>query len=343
MMACQDQQTSQEEAVIRTIGYHREGVNSHELLYVIRFDSHRLATMQALFTVVSLSMTSRVKSSIFDKLPNELMMQILGELDIQSYLSFRQANRLARNIASTLTVYRTVATYAPTCLLAMLRTGIAPWFTFSDIYRAMLLRCCEICQRPADYIYLPTATKACGHCIDCNNTQFKTVALDSFAKTSNWSKEKLRQNIPVLKCLPGDYRLYGGGSIHQGRRLNLININRANEATKEAVQVNSYEIRGFSGVGSLMASAPLPFFNVVTREVESFACKGCALDYMATLRRNRDFDHEASQRFRQLFTQATLLTHFRECTKAKELWTASQGGTVSIRGLLKDALHIYGI
>ncbi|KAH8903841.1 hypothetical protein BR93DRAFT_985876 [Coniochaeta sp. PMI_546] len=266
------------------------------------------------------------------KLPNEITSVIVNDLDVETYLNFRKVNRRAREIVANTLEFHRIVRHAPTCLLAMIRTGVARSHTFASLYHAMLLRDCEVCHNLAAYVYLPTLTKACDKCLSLES-RFLTVTLASFAKGACWSTARLRRHVPVVKTIPGNYRNWDDV---RTRSVDMV----CYEEARKIIMDDTRPIKPGYGDQSggmfirRMVTAPLPFFNKETQQVEPLlTCKGCAIKWEEAFTGVHTQDSYQSRLWRYTgdHSKEGLLEHFGHCASARRLWALSNGGTISTK------------
>ncbi|KAJ9150937.1 hypothetical protein NKR19_g5146 [Coniochaeta hoffmannii] len=320
---------SKEDAIIRVIGFRRQNHDKQ----IIQFDANFLSKWKTSMLLSGDTITGPVSGlGAMQDVPTEIINSILTELDIESCLNFRQVCRVARNIATNTLEYSRVATHAPTCLRAMFRTGLARSHSFADLYDALLLRHCEVCHKPAAYVYLPTLTKACDKCISVDR-RFLTVTLASFAKEAGWTTARLRKRLTVVKTVPGDYRGWG---IVRSRSVDMICFAEGLRVVNDATKVIRPRF-GDQTAGMFirrMVTAPLPIFDKESQGVwPILTCKGCTWEHMDLfhgLFTQQDY-HELLWRYLPDHSGEGLLEHFEQCTRAKMIWAASNDGTASVR------------
>jgi len=319
-------------AVARVVGFQRENHKEH----IIRFDHQALVKWQSSVTETFTS-TPIAGLGAMDRLPNELITSIFNELDIETVVNFCYVNRIARQLVIATLEFRRIATHAPTCLLAVLQTGVSRYFTFPDLYHAMLLRHCDVCQGLASYVYLPTLTKACDNCLTMKN-RFITVTLASFARQAKHTTARLRRQVPVVKSLPGNYRDCG---TVRTRRFDMMSYTEAMKFVKEnttsVAAVAPAKCFGYERDGQFtrrMVTAPLPFFNEQTQAVEPIlSCKGCAIDHDLKFKTQIMTDlmfQSRLWRYTPDLSTSQLAEHCKHCSMARTIWAASKNGTVSI-------------
>jgi hypothetical protein len=262
------------------------------------------------------------------KVPAELVIAILLELDISSLLRFRHVNRPAREFVSTLLEYLAVVEVAAPLLLSTVRSGISDYLTIASLYRALRSTRCYVCGEVGHLIYLLTAERCCWHCIQNKRAIFRTVTLASFCRTTKRSKKKIQQAVPLLRSLKPEY--------HQA--VALINFDAATRALGTDPNVDLG--RGFQHfnegtLGTVLATTHLPFYDPATRQAyKALRCKGCAVKYETkrSVPKDDEFWYWHKMAHRDYF-RSEFLAHFRQCPKAEELWDASKGGTVSIASI----------
>lgn len=143
-------------------------------------------------------------AGLFDNLPEEIWMEIIERLDMQTLFRLRHVNRRTRKMVDSVKEYKRVAAHGLDMYCALLRTRVAPTITLSSFYRILCTNECSICQDSAEFVSLVTWSRLCFYCI--NNAEAARVV-------SHWSlifdlvkKESGRQSDVVpLKVLPGVY------------------------------------------------------------------------------------------------------------------------------------------
>ena len=314
-MACLHQ--PQKTEIVRVIGYERPSLGRNTISFT-QTDLNKMTTFNRASPELPVASLGTMH-----QLPKELLSGILGKLDMKSVLSFRNVNRRARSAVCSLLEFSVVTTHARTCFLAIGRVGLAQWFTFNDIYWAMLRPKCDNCHRPGRCLYLLTGVKACEYCIT-TDAQFNTLDLEGFEyltlkKIPSWSATRLRGRIAVASSLPDD---------HGRPRLDLINLPEAHRNVFGDVGWRWYCDRNHL----CRVTVPLPFFYIDNQKAYTkLACLGCLCE-SKWLRRGRQNFEQAAVDYAGDYTPPTLLAHFEACVMAKVLWAASREGTLVIEG-----------
>ncbi|RMJ03665.1 hypothetical protein CDV36_014806, partial [Fusarium kuroshium] len=119
--------------VLRVCSYHRSDFAS-DLVYTRPRKIQVIAPLlQTHFTEPSPSKHGPpFRLGVLDVFTPELLVNILLQLDIVSYLRFRHVNRYARVIATHLPEYKLVSKHGLEGLAAILRTGLGEYFTIKD-------------------------------------------------------------------------------------------------------------------------------------------------------------------------------------------------------------------
>jgi hypothetical protein len=319
-----DTMETKDDAIVWVIGFQRENHKKQ----IIQFDD-KLLSYWKVSMLSATAITGPVSGlGALQGMPNEILNAIVAELDIRSYLSFRNVSRITRNFTSSNLEFRRVVTHAPTCLMAMVRTRVAGSYTFADLYYAMLIRRCEECGGLAEYVYLPTLTKACDECLSTKR-RFLTVTLASFAKGAGCTAATLRKRLNVVKTVPADYRGWG---IVRTRPVDMIcyaeGLHIVNDASKD-IKPKFGDQNGGLFIRR-MVTAPFPFFNKETREVEPIlTCNGCGCQHRHIFLGIRTQQEYNKYLWKHLpgHTKEGLLLHLEGCAPAQRLWCLSHNGT----------------
>jgi hypothetical protein len=274
--------------------------------------------------------TALAPIGILECLPTELLRIVCLELDIRSYFNFRQTNRRAREIASSLYEYHNLVKHGLESLRAVLRTGIHPYVTISDLYRALCTRRCDVCCGEfGGFLFLPSVTRCCFNCIEASN-HLRVISVAALAKRAGIPRRKLHSLSPILRTLPGTYSMEQRS---RKSRSTLVSHQRAFGAlcrlglsTEAAASVLS-DI-GETHIGRFMASTPLPLFDPITTEIEhGICCKGCQI---AVEEEVDDGSMDLYRRRDRVYSKEGYLNHFPKCPQSISLWNSSKEGTMSV-------------
>ncbi|KAF1982724.1 hypothetical protein K402DRAFT_397255 [Aulographum hederae CBS 113979] len=99
-----------------------------------------------------------------DKLPVELLTEILLDIDLAALYAFRSQNRLALSVVDQIPEYKTIITAAPVVLRTALGTKCTT-MTCRELYTALCSTKCSECNENAGFIYLPLCKRTCFFCL----------------------------------------------------------------------------------------------------------------------------------------------------------------------------------
>ncbi|KAI6758467.1 hypothetical protein HG530_010707 [Fusarium avenaceum] len=157
------------EAIIRACTYHR-----HEFdRLLVQIPKTKL---QAPFLQTSFKPSSPSGLGILGRLPDELVLMILRELDIVSYLRFRGVNSRARSIATNSKDYKTVVKYGMRGLKALLKVRLGHVFTITGLQQVVVSHECEFCGKFATFLYLITCQRCCFTCLQISS-ELRTIPI----------------------------------------------------------------------------------------------------------------------------------------------------------------------
>jgi hypothetical protein len=160
------------------------------------------------------------KLGSLDKLPTELIVEVLKLVSIKDVVHFRQVNRKARRSVQTMLSYERVSLYGLQCVRTMLSTDIAQHYTFEDLYDVLCTPRCVACGKSGDFVYLPTLKRACLNCllrsqyggglpfqrVSSARKAFFTVDKERFLDCADLNKkrrEQLEKSLKYVHVTPG--------------------------------------------------------------------------------------------------------------------------------------------
>ena len=138
-----------------------------------------------------------------DKLPLEILHEILSQLDLYSLTSFRDVNRRASESTESMLQYQIVSEFAPKALQGILIIGTARWITCQDLFNKLCTASCEICGDFGGYLYLLTCKRVCFVCFS-EGERCLPLRLNQAARKFGLNRVTLRK-LPQMCCLPGTY------------------------------------------------------------------------------------------------------------------------------------------
>ncbi|KAI0852378.1 hypothetical protein F5Y00DRAFT_273802 [Daldinia vernicosa] len=263
-----------------------------------------------------------------DRLPPELILMIIRNLDIHSHFQLRQVNRRARILSTTSQEYRLVAKHGIDALQSLLSTGLAHHFTIADIYSVLINPRCMYCGCLGGFLFLLTATRCCFFCI-LSSSKLRLITTSTLARLSQISQSELElilNPIPGLRPVPGFYKL-GEKQIRLPKNLFTEEQSIARLTSLGAVPKDfAYILVGHYDTlnDRLKASTVFPWYDPDTAQVEyGVGCKGCQDPFIALY---IAFGGPG----REFFSRTGFLTHFKTCAKAQKLWAEKKQGMKSV-------------
>lgn len=167
---------------------------------------------------VHVQTTASFDGGQLDKLPVELVVEVLSQLDLKSLLKMRSVSHYVQQVVDcSIIPYIKVIKHAPNALAAMHRTGMAAHFTLRDLAGAMYSEKCVHCGDFGPALHLLTCERVCFPCIMAFP---KLLPLSKRAARNKYGFDnKTVQALPSLRSIPGRYSVTK--NVYK-RRLNLV-------------------------------------------------------------------------------------------------------------------------
>lgn len=259
-----------------------------------------------------------------DRLPLELLNDVMLRLDIHSLFNFRQTNLRSRQTVDSLKQYQVVVLHGLNLLCALLRTRLATSVSLFDFYYALCTKACALCDEFGGFISLLTWNRCCFKCLQgALETQVQTLA--AVQRQFHLTKAELDQ-LRSFKTLPGIYSMEESAyksritvvSVHQA----ILVSGQQPHALAQAQPADAGRNRKFN----FMGACALPHYDRRTGRVEhGMSCAGCqlALEKGIIGSRGEQWAFEARDK---VYAQDGFAEHFRWCEQAQLLWTSSGEG-----------------
>ncbi|KAK4200953.1 hypothetical protein QBC40DRAFT_325579 [Triangularia verruculosa] len=270
--------------------------------------------------------TNREYTSIGDltKVPNEIMVQIIVDLDIRTLWSFALVNRHARELVISLPGYKLVVKKFPEILMALFRTkvGILKSVTLADVISILQPHETPYCQggdchQIGSFVFLPTLQRCCWRCLQ-HSDNFHVYTEGLYFRWRPWKSGPGAD----IQTLPGKY----GDSQHVFRARRFL-VHRdshpydtydyamsANRAKREYPYMCAIRVGLVDPKSSLRNAKILP----------GVCCAGCHEMPIPD-----DLDGKAKEELydckRQVYLEfgslgCYYLDHFKWCAAAQNLW-----------------------
>lgn len=309
----------QTDAIVRATAYHRKDYCRS----VIWFSPREHVGIR-LSIATPFGRTTNTGLGSLDRLPLELLHDVLLRLDMHSLFNFRQINLRSRQTVDYLKQYQVVVSHGLNLLCALLRTRLAIRVSLFDFYYALCTKACTLCGEFGGFISLLTWNRCCFKCLQgALETQVQTLA--AVRKQFHLTKAELDQ-LRSFKTLPGIYSMEE--SVHKSR-ITVVSVHQAilvsgqqPHALAQAQPASSRRNKKFN----FMGSCALPYYDRRTGRVEhGMSCAGCqlALEKDIIGSRGEKWAFEARDK---VYAQDGFLEHFRWCEQAQLLWRSSGEG-----------------
>ncbi|KAM7209810.1 hypothetical protein V8F06_014808 [Rhypophila decipiens] len=142
-----------------------------------------------------------------NRLPLELINQVLGRLDIPTLTTFRRVNQRAMHLVDSLPSYRRIWTTCPDILRAAVSLN-ANSFSCDTIFKTLIREKCEFCgEFFGGYLSLITCTSICHVChwgLEHSPVKPSTAIRHFQELKMDYLVEKLK-TLPQVHSLPGYY------------------------------------------------------------------------------------------------------------------------------------------
>ncbi|RSL94789.1 hypothetical protein CDV31_014153 [Fusarium ambrosium] len=323
-------------AILDACSYHRTDYD----ICLIRTRPHKLeAIAPYLQTCFDTEPSSEL--GFLDRFTPEVLIQIILQFDIESYLRFRQVNRRARAIATRLREYELVSTHGLEGLTAMMRTRMAANFTVSDLYKALVTFRCKLCPRFGGYLHLFDCGRYCFACVNYAPELRVTshTLTDELCQTLIIPKLEPGMKLgPVLHTVPGIFALQSPQNATASYFLprEILSLSQIVSAiaslgvSREAIDLAVEKQRKDSWSYRFAAATAYPWYNVEKAEVDrGVNCKAVHLHleknswYGSRLAGGRNLAMIKTPEFqhrRLIFSRDEFLEHFKTCSFAQKLW-----------------------
>ncbi|KAL7799809.1 hypothetical protein V8C37DRAFT_365537 [Trichoderma ceciliae] len=318
-------QREQDDAIIRTTGYHRRDYGL-SAVYVSPSDH---TTVQS--SILTACIVSKTNLGAFDQLPVELLFQTLRHMDMQSLFNLRQVNLRARQAIDTLKEYKAVVSLGLTAYCALLRMKLASHVTLLDFYRVLCSKNCAFCGKFGGFVFLPAWIRCCFECIQ-EDPETRMVTVAEVRRLFRLSRAELSQQRS-FQTLPGIYTtgLYAMEKSYQRNRVKLVPYFPAMKEFGDRLETGVARPQHqpfWDPIHNFMASCELPYYDPRTQVVEhGISCAGCertataqAVGQAAPTATDDRLDFRP---WDKVFSRENFLKHFKICAQARMLWEAS--------------------
>ncbi|PYH40068.1 F-box protein [Aspergillus saccharolyticus JOP 1030-1] len=304
--------------VVRIASYHRRDFD----LAVVRTNPSDHDQIRSSLLSPNHATTSTLGQ--LDILPTELAHEICLYLDIRSLFRFRQVNRRAQQIVSSIRLYRAVINHALEAFCIILRTNIAPWFTLSDLFKVLCTKYCQFCGDFGGFIFLPSFARCCFTCIREENLP-RVLPLSVLKQRLKPRSGRLLGFIPTVRTLPG---IYSMDETPRKRRTKVVLRDSVNTLYLSDYSENTRVKRSQStSLLPYMVTTSLPYFDPKSGAVQrGISCSGCQVALEKDLYTSGVKPAACALRDK-VYSHDDFRNHFQNCHEARKLWELSGQGT----------------
>lgn len=313
-------QREQDDAIIRTAGYHRRDYG----LSVVHVSHSDHSTVQS--SILTSCIVSGMGLGAFDQLPVELLLQALRHMDMQALFNLRRANLRARQVVDSLKEYKAVVSYGLTAYCALLRMKLAARVTLLDFYRVLCSQNCAFCGKFGGFVFLPTWIRCCFECIE-EDPETRMVTVAEVRRLFRLTRAEVGRQRS-FQTLPGIYTtgLYSMEKIYHRGRVKLVPYFPAMKEFGDRLETGAAHPQHqpfWDPVHNFMASCELPYYDPQTQAVEyGISCAGCETS-AAGQAAGQAPSRAADAPWDRVFSRDNFLKHFKICAQAQKLWASS--------------------
>ncbi|KAG6896748.1 hypothetical protein C0993_008127 [Termitomyces sp. T159_Od127] len=218
-----------------------------------------------------------------DRLPLELIIEVLLQLDIPSLTRFRGLSRRTMELVNSVRQYTAIIEHCPNIIRAIVSIQ-ADGFDCGTLYRTLCTSRCSTCNLFGDHLYLIDCCRVCYFCFTQRAEYFPLTSREAYKlfthnanlQSNAKSSRKLFKlaKLPSILSLPGRYaRAWRGGKL-QSRRLQLYDRRAVVQSLTGSGLPQSDKTTGEPK--RFMAIITAPVLLNGGREVDrGFFCLGC--------------------------------------------------------------------
>lgn len=207
------------------------------------------------------------------RLPAEILIQPLLQLNIRSLLAFKRVNHNAISFVNTLPRYSVIRKQCPDILRATIGVR-ADGFSCNTLYETLTTHACATCRRPGTYLYLITCKRVCWFCL-WDYMDYLPVSSTKAANLTGLPLKIVKQQFPYIHSIPGRYgtsgRKFSSRKLLFDRRAVLKATPNDRHAAEALASSKSHRHE------SHMPIITAPYLSFSTNEVDlGFYCHSCS-------------------------------------------------------------------
>lgn len=149
------------------------------------------------------SSSKQASISNLQKLPTELIFQVLSYLDLKSLTDLRTVDFWSKDLIDAFPVYEDLLKYAPEAVQALVDTRLITYFAVSTLNGSLRSDSCVGCDDFGPFLFLPLGKRSCFDCLQ-HNLLLRVITVPTARKCFDLSKREI-DALPKLFNLPGNY------------------------------------------------------------------------------------------------------------------------------------------
>ncbi|KAF4468078.1 F-box domain Skp2 [Fusarium albosuccineum] len=326
-----DKPKNESDEILRVCSYHRSEFDT----CLVRSHPRKLNEVSTCLQT-AFDGPSSLDPDILARLSPESTTNILLQLDIKSYLTFRQVNRRARHVATNLHEYKLIAAHGLEGLKGLIRMKLVDKFTIRDLYLPLVNYKCAVCGDFGGCLFLLTCTRCCFSCINSSpelrvRPEFNTSPEHTAYNQNTWNGH-ITMVLGILDSL--------GGTMHVNHTLKpttsagttqlvslCLAILEMRHKSRSLPQLENTLMEQVDSQANRFASATaFPWYDLDTGRVErGVSCRGCHVRFDVLGAGNPQVLKDSDR----LFSCGGFLEHFESCTYLQNYWRDIKGGKMA--------------
>ncbi|PNP49068.1 hypothetical protein THARTR1_10142 [Trichoderma harzianum] len=309
-----------ENAIIRRTGYHRRDY-AMSVVHVRPSDHSKVRS-----SILTSAIVPRAGLGALDRLPVELLLQTLRQMDMQALFDLRRVNLRARQVVDSLKEYKAAVSFGLTAYCALLRMKLAAHVTLLDFYRVLCSQDCTFCGKFGGFVFLPTWIRCCFECIE-EDPETRMVTVAEVRRLFRLTRAEVGRQRS-FQTLPGIYTtgLYSMDKSYQRGRVKLVPYFPAMKEFGDRLDTSAARSQHqpfWAPIHNFMASCELPHYDPRARTVVyGISCVGCERS-IAGQAPGQAPARATTAPWDRVFSRDNFLKHFKICAHAQKLWASS--------------------
>ena len=226
--------------------------------------------------------TSTATFGPLDRLPWEVLCEVMLGCDLATLIAISQTSRRARDIIADIPQIRAIGLHAVSLLGVSITLRVASFITARSVWHTMLKHRCHNCEHIGEFVqFHPHIVRVCHFCIEGICSPRNPIADTTYPQHLAHVSKRTGKPVAALQrsmfcmltkpSLVGDYK----GRNPATKRRWVVTGKEASDACKRA-GVRNYTDCTTPWVLSRQTTTDLPFYNFTTRDSHQVvACMAC--------------------------------------------------------------------